>query len=152
VKSLRHPADKEELLRRLSALQPDTRRRWGRMSPHQMVCHLSDSFLTLFGEKDVSSATGRLQRTVVKWVALQLPMAWPPGIPTRPEVDQEFGGTRPVEFGRDVEALLDIVERFTRQSPEFGWRPHPIFGALTDQERMRWGYLHMDHHLRQFGL
>jgi hypothetical protein len=30
------------------------------------------------------------------------------------------------------------------------WR-HPIFGELTDSERMRWGYLHMDHHLRQFG-
>jgi len=117
-----------------------------------MVCHLSDSFLTAFGEKEVSPATGPFQRTVVKWVALRLPMTWPPGIPTRPEVDQEFGGTRPVEFGRDVEALLEIVERFTSQSSGFGWRPHPVFGALTQHERMRWGYLHMDHHLRQFGL
>jgi hypothetical protein len=28
---------------------------------------------------------------------------------------------------------------------------HPIFGRMTEAEWMRWGYLHTDHHLRQFG-
>jgi len=116
-----------------------------------MVCHLNDSFLTAFGEKEVSPATSLFQRTVVKWIALKTPLRWPPGVKTRPEVDQEIGGTRPVEFGRDVEALSRIVERFAREPREFAWRPHPTFGVLTDEERMPWGYLHMDHHLRQFG-
>ena len=152
MKSLQNPDDKEELLRRLMALRPDSTRRWGKMSPHQMVCHLSDSFLTAFGEKEVSPATSLLQRTVVKWIALKSPLPWPPGIKTRPEIDQEIGGSRPAEFGRDVDTLLETVERFTRQPGKFRWHPHPTFGALTDEERMRWGYLHMDHHLRQFGL
>jgi hypothetical protein len=30
--------------------------------------------------------------------------------------------------------------------------PHPMFGDLTSWQWMRWGYLHTDHHLRQFGL
>ena len=152
MKSLRNRNDREEVLGRLMALQPDSTRRWGKMSAHQMVCHLSDSFLTAFGEKEVSPATSLFQRTVVKWIALKSPLRWPPGVKTRPEVDQEIGGTRPTEFRRDVEALSRIVERFTLQPREFAWRPHPTFGALTDEERMRWGYLHMDHHLRQFGL
>jgi Protein of unknown function (DUF1569) len=29
--------------------------------------------------------------------------------------------------------------------------PHPIFGPMTAKDWMRWGYLHADHHLRQFG-
>jgi hypothetical protein len=29
--------------------------------------------------------------------------------------------------------------------------PHSIFGSMTNQDWMRWGYLHADHHLRQFG-
>jgi hypothetical protein len=29
--------------------------------------------------------------------------------------------------------------------------PHPIFGRITRAEWLRWGYLHADHHLRQFG-
>ena len=152
MKSLRNRNDKEMVLRRLMALRPDSTRRWGKMSPHQMVCHLSDSFLTAFGEKAVSPSTSLFQQTVVKWIALKSPLPWPHGVKTRPEVDQEVGGTRPVEFGRDVDLLSGIVERFTREPREIKWQPHPTFGALTDEERMRWAYLHMDHHLRQFGL
>ena len=29
--------------------------------------------------------------------------------------------------------------------------PHPIFGRMSDGDWLRWGYLHMEHHLRQFG-
>jgi hypothetical protein len=29
---------------------------------------------------------------------------------------------------------------------------HPIFGPMSDAAWLRWGYLHMDHHLRQFGV
>ena len=51
----------------------------------------------------------------------------------------------------DVQELLRLLDRFTRQPRDFSWHPHPIFGAMTDAEWMRWGYLHTDHHLRQFG-
>jgi hypothetical protein len=30
-------------------------------------------------------------------------------------------------------------------------KSHPIFGAMSAGDWLRWGYLHMDHHLRQFG-
>jgi hypothetical protein len=32
------------------------------------------------------------------------------------------------------------------------WPPHPILGRLSRGQWMRWGYRHMDHHLRQFGV
>jgi hypothetical protein len=28
---------------------------------------------------------------------------------------------------------------------------HPMFGKMSAKDWMRWGYLHADHHLRQFG-
>ena len=28
---------------------------------------------------------------------------------------------------------------------------HPFFGAMSPNQWLRWGYLHTDHHLRQFG-
>jgi hypothetical protein len=34
----------------------------------------------------------------------------------------------------------------------FQFARHPIFGELTEREWMRWGYLHTDHHFRQFGV
>jgi hypothetical protein len=151
VKTLARPRDKEEILRRLREVRPDSIRRWGRMSAHQMVCHLSDAFLVVRGQKAVSPATGLLQQTIVKWVALYLPLRWPVGIRTRPEVDQELGGTRPVEFAADVARLEALVEAVTSQAAAPGWQAHPIFGTMSEAAWLRWAYLHMDHHLRQFG-
>ena len=31
------------------------------------------------------------------------------------------------------------------------WPRHPIFGRMSQRAWLRWAYLHMDHHLRQFG-
>jgi len=121
------------------------------MSAHQMVCHLSDSFRMVMGHKPVSAATGLLQRTLLKWIALYAPLPWPAGIRTRPEIDQELGGTRPVDFAADVAQLQALLELFAAQTRSFEWQPHPTFGRMSDPAWLRWGYLHMDHHLRQFG-
>ncbi len=115
MKTLARHRDKAEILQRLRAVRPDSVRRWGRMSAHQMVCHLSDSFRMVLGQKPVCDATGRLQRTIVKWIALYLPLPWPAGIPTRPELDQELGGTRPVDFAADVAELEALLDRVTTQ-------------------------------------
>ncbi len=85
----------------------------------------------------------------MKWVALRLPLKWPKGVATRPEMDQGVGGTPLAEFEKDRADLLSIVRRFcgTANLPV----PHPFFGTMSRQEWLRWGYLHADHHLRQFG-
>ena len=152
MRTLARPRDKDEIRRRLRHVRPESAGRWGRMSAHQMVCHLSDSFRMAMGRKPVSPAASLLQRTIVKWTALYLPLRWPGGIPTRPEIDQcAGGGTRPTEFTADVAELEALLELFTAPARSFDWEPHPTFGPLSDATWLRWGYLHMDHHLRQFG-
>ena len=118
------------------------------MSAHEMICHLSDSFRAALGEKELSSASSLGKRTILKWAALWLPLRWPRGIDTRPEMDQRHGGTRPQAFAADLDGLRVLFERFVNWQGQF--KPHPTFGALTKTERMRHAYLHMDHHLRQF--
>jgi hypothetical protein len=151
MKTLARPRDKAEILQRLHRLHPDSVRRWGRMSAHQAVCHLSDSFRMAIGQKPVSHATGLLQRTIIKWIVLFLPVPWPPGIPTRPEIDQECGGTGPVAFVADVAELEELVELVSAQIGDVGRPSHPVFGRMSKSAWLRWSYLHMDHHLRQFG-
>lgn len=94
MKTLTRDRDRTEILRRLRQLRPDTTARWGRMTAHQMICHLSDAFRMVTGDKEVSHTAGLAQRTIVKWIALYLPVKWPPGLGTVPEIDQELGGTR----------------------------------------------------------
>jgi len=151
MKTLARERCRAEIVGRLRTVRPETPRRWGRMSAHQMVCHLGDSFRMVIGRKPVSDATGRLQRTVVKWIALYLPLRWPPGILTRPEIDQHGGGTKPVEFAADVAELETLLQLFAAREQELGWPAHPIFGRMSRAAWLRWGYRHMDHHLRQFG-
>jgi hypothetical protein len=66
-------------------------------------------------------------------------------------MDQFAGGTAPSDFENDRNLLIELIERFTNSKRDFEWSPHPIFGNMPDTEWFRWGYLHTDHHLRQFG-
>ena len=151
MKTLARPEDKAEILRRLKHVRPDSVRRWGQMTAHQMICHLNDSFLGVTGQREVSPASGLFQRTLLKWAALYLPLRWPAGIATRPEVDQFAGGTKPGEFAADVAQLEALIAFVTPSGGRAPWDAHPIFGPMSDRSWLRWAYLHVDHHLRQFG-
>jgi hypothetical protein len=153
VKSLSNPHHLEAVLARLQRVRPETPRRWGRMTAPQMVCHLTDSFRAIMGERPSSPSPLKIPRwrqRLVKLVALQLPFPWPHGVKTRPDVDQERGGTPPREFAADVAELARACERFAEDQRPRG--AHYMLGPLTREEWCRWGYRHMDHHLRQFGL
>ena len=152
MKTMARPSDKAEIIRRLRTVRPECTRKWGRMTAHQMVCHLCDSFRLVTHQKAASPAMGVLQTSVVKWIALYAPLPWPKGVPTRPEVDQEVGGTPPGEFAADLAELEALLEVVTTPRRDYDWPRHPIFGRMSEAAWLRWAYLHMDHHLRQFGL
>jgi hypothetical protein len=151
MKTLRHANDREEIAYRLAQIRADSQRLWGKMTAHQMVCHLSDSFRGVMGEKSLAANPGKFGSGLMKWGALYLPVRWLHGVKTMPDVDQQIGGTPPGDFATDMRDLRRLFERFTIQPRDFTWAPHPFFGDMTETQWMRWGYLHMDHHLRQFG-
>ena len=142
----------KNLLERLGRLRPESRAVWGRMNAHQMLCHLNDSFDLAMNKRAATESITIFGRTVMRWVALHTALKWPQGIPTRPEVDQLAGGTRPTEFARDQAALAAAIQLFVQRPRDFQFSRHPTFGELTEWEWMRWGYLHADHHFRQFGI
>jgi len=162
MKTLARHKDQAEILERLRRVSPQSVARWGRMSAHQMICHLYDAVRMAMGEQPVTPATGVLQRTLVKWIALYVPLPWPGGrIRTSPEIQQPIGGdggdgrdgggTAPTDFASDVARLLELLDRVTATPRTFEWAPHPIFGMMSEAAWLRWSYLHLDHHLRQFG-
>jgi hypothetical protein len=152
MKTLARPQDATEIVRRLRMVRPDSARRWGRMTPHQMVCHLIDSCAMALGEKAVSDARVGVPPFVIKCFALYVPVRWPTGLPTRPEIDAERGGTAPAVFDGDVARLEALLEAMTTQAGRRDCPKHPLFGRMAPRDWLRWGYLHADHHLRQFGV
>ncbi|MBZ5611968.1 MAG: DUF1569 domain-containing protein [Acidobacteriia bacterium] len=149
MSTLADPKARTSCSDRLSRLDPNTRPKWGRMTAHQMVCHLDDSFLVATGDKYASPASNFLTKTVTKWVALRTAFPWPHGVKTRPEIEQGSGGTAPSDWERDCarlrQSILDFAARTT-------FAAHPIFGEMSQRDWLVWGYRHVDHHLRQFGV
>jgi hypothetical protein len=138
-----------EIGERLKAVRPDSVRRWGTMTAHQMICHCADACRMALGEVTPRDISTGATRYVVKWIALYATMRWPAGIQTVAEFDQRSAGTRPSDFEADVATLARLIEQVRRRAG--AWPPHPIFGPMTERGWLRWAYLHLDHHLRQFG-
>ena len=121
----------QSLLNRLSVLHPESKPAWGKMNATQMICHLNDSYSLALNTKSASEQITILNRTLIRWLA---------------------GGTPPTTFAQDQASLAATIQRFASQPPEYRFNRHPIFGRLTHWEWMRWGFLHADHHFRQFGV
>ena len=152
MKTLANRESRTELIRRLRLVRADAVPRWGRMSAHQMICHLADASRMATGVMRVNGARGRVRPLLMKLVALYLPLPWPQGIMTSPEIDQLCGGTKPRAFDADVTEAEKLLETVAARAANAEWPVHPVFGRMSRAGWMRWGYLHTDHHLRQFGV
>lgn len=152
MRTLANPEDARSIGERLLRLTPESTRRWGRMSPAEMVCHVAEAYRHCMGELPASPVDTFFTRNVLKPLALWAPIPWPPGYPTRPEVDPQRKGRKPGDFEADRGLYLESVERFIAAAGAGTMARHPIFGTMTTREWLRWGWLHADHHLRQFGV
>jgi len=117
------------------------------MSAHQMLCHLNDAFGLYMGAIRTAPLGFPYPSKLLKWGCLWVPVRWPKGFRTVPEVDQERTGTRPVEFQKDAAEFKILLNRFAGLADDFVWPIHPLLGQMSRTEWMRLAYLHTDHHL-----
>jgi len=118
------------------------------MTAKQMMRHLSCSYEVALGDRTVGSVKG-IPPVAMKWLALRSGMRWPKNTPTMPELKRAVAESSEVEFDAVVRGVIERMEALAN-----GTRfavTHPMFGPMTAADWMRWGYLHADHHLRQFG-
>jgi hypothetical protein len=142
------PAARAALRARAVRLTPDAAGRWGRLTAHEMVCHVSDQLRVALGDVPTAQKpmflTNRLLRELFVFV-----LPWPKGkMPTAPEMQS----SRPGDWARDVETLGALLDRFGTRQPDGTWAPHPAFGRLSGREWGRLCHKHTDYHFQQFGV
>lgn len=144
------PAAETAIRSRVARLSPAAPPRWGRMNAPQMLCHLVDAFRVALGETAAKPKATPLRFFPVRWLFVYL-LPWPKGkLPTMPEFQQ----TKPEAWEGDRRTWDEALSRFVSRGrrPNAEWSPHPAFGPLPTWEWGRMVYLHIDHHLRQFGV
>ena len=150
MKDISSPKVQRDVLLRIGRLSPGDQARWGRMTVHQMVCHLNDAYRAVLANKTLAPINLGIPRPLLKWIALRVPVRWPKDVPAPREIAQGLGGTQPIDFGHDRAELVGSLKEFCLRTPPAHLR-HPLFGNMSEQDWLRWAYLHADHHLRQFG-
>jgi hypothetical protein len=145
------PAVLHDLIHRLLRVRPDTPRRWGTLTSHEMLCHLGDACEMVTLRRPRGQPVHLRQRPLVKSVWLWLPKPWPRGVPTNPMHDPRVDGTRPADFDRDRRRVVNALQIMAGARPGSLEPGHGLFGTMTTRDWQRWAYRHTDYHLRQFG-
>ena len=146
-KSLSNARARQELLDRLERLTPDAAPLWGTMTAPRMVAHLADWMLMARGELNVAAKSLPLRYPPLKQLAIYW-LPFPKGVSTAPELI----GREPSEWAIELAAVRQHVQSFETLDPKATWPEHPVFGKMTPKAWSVFGYRHVDHHFRQFGV
>jgi hypothetical protein len=149
MKSLFQPADRDEILHRIGALEPESSREWGKMNPAQMLCHCAIALQSGSGDRPMKQKL--LGKLLMPFIRSSILGAKP--FSRNGPTDPTFVVSDPRDFAKERDRLVELIHRFTqRGEAAAGTQTHPFFGKMTGNE---WGelmYKHLDHHLRQFGM
>ena len=147
MQNLFNSTDRDELVRRLSNLQPSSPRQWGKMDAAQMLAHCAAALEVACGDPIRKQAlVGRVLAPFVRKSFLG-EKPFQRNAPTDPAF--KIAGDR--DFAAERIRLAALIERFASRGPAAAeGLVHSFFGRLTADEWGRLMYKHLDHHLRQF--
>jgi len=136
---------------RLGQLEPQSERRWGKMTAAQMLAHCSVSMQSAVGEvvPEKVALLARLMGRLVK------PLVFRNEDPLRKNTPtvRSFIVADERDLDEERDRLLGLIDKFTVGGAAGCTRnPHSFFGRMTPEEWAILMYKHLDHHLRQFGV
>jgi len=146
MRSLHDASYRAQLVQRVQALQPDTARRWGKMSVDQMLWHVSDALAAAIGELSAQPAKPPLPRGLLKFMVLNMP--WGKNAPTMPQ----FVARQNYDFEAERTRCLRLIDRVGSMDVDGEWPAHPMLGRMKGSEVSRLQAKHLHHHLTQFGV
>lgn len=145
--SLLHDAAvRSAIEKRLAALTPDTRSRWGKMTVDQMLWHVNQAMSVPLGELTPDRMPFLVPKALIKFVTLNLP--WVKGAPTNPA----FVPKRKYDFEAERARCRLLIGKLTARPIDGEWPFHPIFGRMSGRDVSKLQAKHLDHHLNQFGV
>lgn len=144
------PKGYDNLVARVNNLSTNSERQWGTMNATEMLVHCNNANQLILNSPP-SSRGDSFKQNLMRIIFLHLPFSIPKNIQA-PKPLRKKADSIPTESLDACKAeYLESIKTFkTYQFPKKMY--HPVFGNLSAKE---WGvatWIHLDHHLRQFGV
>jgi hypothetical protein len=148
MRSLSDPVEVERLLARMDGVRADSPRRWGSLTPGEMLWHLADSAASLL---DRPGGPRGHRRPIVRWLAFRSPLRWPRCLRPAPLLDSAAPHSRAGDFEAERARAKDGIRALAQAATTAFPRAHATFGTMSAADWRCLAARHTDHHLRQFG-
>ncbi len=141
---------KNEIIERSQQVTELSTRLWGKMQPAEMLRHCSDALLlTLSTPKTIKKSTTR--QRVLKFMMLNFISRFPMKAKAPRQLDMLRNPALELNIEEEKKRFAENINRFYNHKDVIQ-TTHPYFGNMNKKQ---WGiltWMHMDHHLRQFGV
>lgn len=150
MKNLYEAESVKDVKERLSQLNSNSVRQWGKMTSAQALAHCAVGMEWAVGDRIPSRMfLGRIIGRMIKRMVLANDEPLRRNSPTAKELVVQDER----DLGKERERLYGLIDRFAAAGPKgCTTHPHSFFGRLTPEEWATLMYKHLDHHLRQFGV
>jgi hypothetical protein len=138
--------------KRIQSLTEQSVRQWGKMQPAQMLAHCSDQVRLALGQKEPHEKPTFINRNIARYVGLWLPRIPIKNMKAPVDMDQQYYGTVSLDIETEKSSLIELLMHIRSLPEERVLHPHPMFGKLNRRQWGRFMFVHIDHHLRQFGV
>ncbi len=150
MKTIRNESDRANLIDRINKLNGSEKALWGKMNVNQMLSHLVQAGEMPFGHKLPDHSNFMSNKIIKPLVLYILPM--PKEVKTAPEMNQQEGGRKPLEFADDKNSVIHLTNKIGTLTENAECSEHPFFGKMNAKEWAILAFKHTDHHLKQFGV
>lgn len=135
---------------RFNALRADTPRKWGKLSPQDMILHLCGVAELSLGDRSAKKIGNIFTYTIGKYLIFYV-LPWPKG---KIKVPEEWTPASQSTLEAERAKLFALMERFVDRAAKEPntTMSHPMFGDCKFKLWQRIHGKHFNHHLTQFGV
>ncbi|WP_413997623.1 DUF1569 domain-containing protein [Flavobacterium sp. W1B] len=148
MKSIYNKTHNLELIDRINKLKPESQAQWGKMNAAQMLSHCQGPIDVAFGDLKLKpnfliALLGKLFKNKILGAG-----EFKKSSPTAPQ----FIRKETIDFEQSKKELIFKITQFSELGEKaIKSNKHPFFGEMSFEDWDRLQYMHLDHHLKQFG-
>lgn len=147
--SIYNKSDNDVFISRINNLSPESKAQWGKMTVSQMLSHCQAPIDFAFGKTPIkANFLMRLLGKMIKGKMLKS-NEFKKNSPTAPA----FIRTGTYDFEEAKNGLIERINTFSDLGQKaIKTTKHPFFGEMTYDEWSQLHTMHLEHHLKQFGV